>query len=118
MTRELLQQALDALERIINTVPAVDANGSFFVEYHDDAGEYLGYELINPMHVAAEMGGIAIRERKLLRTALAIPEQPAYSWECNECGAQEYTMAVSEADVHRLACGRCGSDEWHKEKTR
>ena len=50
-----------------------------------------------------------------LRSRLA---EPAYSWECNECGAQEYTMAVSENDIHRLACGRCGSDEWHKEKTR
>jgi hypothetical protein len=37
-----------------------------------------------------------------------------YAWECNECGAQEYTMCVSEDDVNRLGCGNCGGDEWHK----
>lgn len=38
-----------------------------------------------------------------------------YSWECNECGFQEYTMAVSEDDVHEwLACSNCGGVEFHK----
>lgn len=41
-------------------------------------------------------------------------KEPAYAWECNECGSQEYTMAVSEIDVQRLGCGNCGGDEWHK----
>lgn len=41
-----------------------------------------------------------------------------YAWECNECGSQEYTMSVSEDDVHELGCGRCGSSEWHKAKAK
>ena len=41
-----------------------------------------------------------------------------YAWECNECGSQEYTMALSEADVQRLGCGKCGGDEWHKAEAR
>jgi hypothetical protein len=39
-------------------------------------------------------------------------------WECNQCGSQEYTMAISEDDVHDLGCGRCGGDEWHKAEAR
>jgi ribosomal protein S27AE len=37
------------------------------------------------------------------------------AWECNECGSQEYTGAVSEEDIEdeRLACGNCGSVEFH-----
>jgi hypothetical protein len=41
-----------------------------------------------------------------------------YAWECNECGSQEYTMAVSETDVNQLGCGSCGGDEWHKAEVR
>jgi transcription elongation factor Elf1 len=41
------------------------------------------------------------------------PAKKEQVWECNECGAQEYTMCVSESDVHELACGSCGADEWH-----
>lgn len=37
-----------------------------------------------------------------------------YCWECNECGSQEYSMSVSEDDVHALGCGACGQSEWHK----
>lgn len=37
-----------------------------------------------------------------------------YAWECNECGSQSYTMAISEVDIQALGCGKCGSDEWHK----
>ena len=40
--------------------------------------------------------------------------QKEYAWECNECGAQEYKMGVSEDDVHILGCSRCGCNEWHK----
>lgn len=35
-------------------------------------------------------------------------------FECNECGAQEYTMQVSEGDLNWLCCGNCGSNEFHK----
>lgn len=41
-----------------------------------------------------------------------------FAWECNQCGAQEYTMWVSEADVNELACSCCGGDEWHKVEVR
>jgi len=37
-----------------------------------------------------------------------------FCWECNECGSQEYTMAVSEDDVSQLGCGSCGANEFHK----
>lgn len=38
-----------------------------------------------------------------------------FSWECNECGSQEFTSAVSEEDVHEwLACSSCGGSEFHK----
>jgi ribosomal protein S27AE len=44
------------------------------------------------------------------------PEKRDFVWECNECGSQEYTSAVSEEDVNtRLACGSCGGDEFHRE---
>lgn len=39
----------------------------------------------------------------------------AWTWVCNQCGASEYTSALSEDDVHQLSCGRCGGDEWHRE---
>ena len=49
------------------------------------------------------------------RAAIANAEpKKQYAWECNECGSQEYTMALSESDVHDLGCGKCGSSEWHK----
>ena len=43
--------------------------------------------------------------------------QPALepNWTCNECGAQEFTAALSEADLDYLACANCGGDEFHKE---
>lgn len=34
-------------------------------------------------------------------------------WECNECGAQEYSGGVSYDDIHKLACSDCGCNEWH-----
>ena len=37
-----------------------------------------------------------------------------YAWECNECGTQEYTMHITEADVHNLRCSKCGGGEWHE----
>lgn len=46
------------------------------------------------------------------------PSKAEMVWECNECGSQEYTMAISEDDVQSLGCGRCGGDEWHKAEAR
>ena len=59
-------------------------------------------------------------ERRLANLAKqSVVENPKqYCWECNECGSQEYTMAVSETDVHELGCGGCGSSEWHKAEAR
>ena len=48
--------------------------------------------------------------------AVAREDKPVqYAWECNQCGAQEYSMSVSADDVQNLGCGKCGGDEWHKE---
>ena len=45
--------------------------------------------------------------------------QPAqdsnWAWACNECGTQEFTSALSEADLDYLACSTCGGNEFHKE---
>lgn len=56
--------------------------------------------------------------RKYAQPVLETPREVKYVWECNECGSQEYTMAVSEDDVHCLGCSKCGGDEWHKEVAR
>lgn len=53
-------------------------------------------------------------ELALLRSQTA----DKFAWECNECGSQEYTMAVSEEDLNCLGCGNCGGDEWHKAKVK
>lgn len=46
--------------------------------------------------------------------------QKEYAWECNECGAQEYTMSVGQSIIESgaLACGSCGCDEFHKAEVR
>jgi hypothetical protein len=49
-----------------------------------------------------------------IRAALAQPAQE-WSWVCNECGAKEFTSALSEADLEYLACAGCGCNEFHKE---
>ena len=54
---------------------------------------------------------------KMVREAMG-EKAKEYAWECNECGSQEYTMAVSESDVQSLGCGNCGGDEWHKAEAR
>jgi len=47
---------------------------------------------------------------------LAQPAQDSnWAWACNECGAQEFTSALSEADLDYLACANCGGNEFHKE---
>lgn len=42
-------------------------------------------------------------------------DEEELTWTCNECGSQEYTMAVSESDINELSCGNCGCEEWHIE---
>jgi len=56
--------------------------------------------------------------RSLLQSAPQSGSEPQkqYAWECNECGAQEYTMSVGQSIIESgaLACGSCGCDEFHK----
>ena len=56
--------------------------------------------------------------RDLGREARRILAQRAaeddWSWQCNECGSDEYSSAVSEEDIDKLTCGRCGANEFHK----
>jgi hypothetical protein len=42
-------------------------------------------------------------------------QEPGWVWACNECGSQEFTSILSEADLKHLACAGCGCDEFHKE---
>lgn len=36
------------------------------------------------------------------------------NWECNSCGFQEYTDAISQDDIDRyLQCSNCGESEFH-----
>lgn len=47
---------------------------------------------------------------------VAIDVKTDWSWECNECGASEYTSVISESDLEDfgIRCGVCGSEEFHK----
>jgi Zn finger protein HypA/HybF involved in hydrogenase expression len=38
-----------------------------------------------------------------------------WSWQCNECGSNEFTSSVSEDDLEYLSCTGCGGTEFHKE---
>ena len=53
-------------------------------------------------------------KKAMAQDKLAQPAQEP-NWICNECGAQEFTAALSEADLDYLACSNCGGDEFHKE---
>ena len=39
---------------------------------------------------------------------------PQNAWQCNECGSDEFTGAVSEQDLKDLTCTACGANEFHK----
>jgi hypothetical protein len=41
-------------------------------------------------------------------------QEPNWAWICNECGAQQFTLALCKADLDYLACSGCGSNEFHK----
>lgn len=49
------------------------------------------------------------------KTKKQTQKKKEYAWVCNECGAEEYSMSVSEEDVQKLGCGGCGANEFHKE---
>jgi len=50
-----------------------------------------------------------------IKKALAQEQEPNWAWICNECGTQEFTLALCKADLDYLACSGCGSNEFHKE---
>ena len=65
------------------------------------------YEEANNLHAACY---------GIIGKLLAQPEQePNWAWICNECGAQEFTLALCKADLDYLASAGCGSNEFHKE---
>lgn len=50
---------VEALKRIVFTVPALDGAGGLFFEHHGFDGESLGVQQIDPMWVIEEMAGVA-----------------------------------------------------------
>lgn len=54
-----IEKLLDALARITNIPPAI-ADGSFFREYTDQDGEYLGSAEVDPLIVVQEMVQVAM----------------------------------------------------------
>ena len=55
---EKLGRCRVALDRIITGVPAV-ADGGCFVEHHDENGNYVGTEQVDPLAVISCMVGVA-----------------------------------------------------------
>ena len=45
-------------------------------------------------------------------------EPQEMAWECNQCGAQEWSANISETDIQELGCASCGGDEWHLTEAR
>jgi len=55
-------------------------------------------------------------KRAAAQDKLAQPAQEFNrTWVCNECGSQQFTSAICEADLDYLACSNCGGNEFHKE---
>jgi len=50
---------------------------------------------------------------RLIRYRLGEMEQVTKSWECNECGFQDYTASVSKWDIESLQCQNCGCNKFH-----
>jgi len=82
----------------------------------------LVFDALKQCNTYAFAGGFGVRATAhtdalaILEKALAQPEQePNWAWTCNECGAQEFTLALCKADLDYLACSGCGSNEFHKE---
>ena len=105
LPRTIVEQLVGALET------GADLARNHAEDVHES---YKGY--FPERHAAADRDVADITDAiTTIRAALANAEpKKQYAWVCNECGSQEYTMAVSESDVHDLGCSRCGSSEWHK----
>jgi hypothetical protein len=79
-------------------------------------------ELVAAAELAAlEMPKTLISRMRLIRAAAAVkaeekPQTHEWSWECNECGADELSSAVSEDDLQdeKHSCTNCGGFEFHK----
>ena len=84
---------------------------ALFIREHFELREII---VLNLSEVPANL----LREELARRELIEQGRKQSYSWECNQCGSQEYSMCVSEDDVNNLGCGRCGGDEWHKALTR
>lgn len=56
-----LEEARSALTKIVESVPAEDGHGGLYVMHHDERGEELGPESVDPMAVISNMVGIAQR---------------------------------------------------------
>ena len=54
-----VQELVEALQRIINAVPAGDGCGGFFIEHCDQDGNYIDTESVNPFDVALTLHSIA-----------------------------------------------------------
>ena len=54
-----MQELVEALQRIVNEVPAGDGCGGFFIEHCDQDGNYIGAESVNPFDVALSLHSIA-----------------------------------------------------------
>lgn len=54
-----MQELVEALQRIVNEVPAGDGCGGFFIEHCDQDGNYIGTESVNPFDVALSLHSIA-----------------------------------------------------------
>lgn len=106
---------------------ARDANPQAVGTYHPEptSGSIeLGADdlVISFANVASAMV-LAERLQYVIGQMIAVPppaKEKEYAWECNECGAQEYTMSVGQdvIDCGGLACGSCGCDEFHKAEVR
>ncbi len=51
-----------------------------------------------------------------LRRRLGALDSGDWSWQCNECGSNEFSSSVSEHDLESLSCTNCGGNEFHKVK--
>ena len=72
-----------------------------------------GTKLVSPL----EENAITAAKEALAPTSTQceVQSEQSWSWVCNECGAREFTSAVSEADLEYLACAGCGCSDFHKE---
>jgi hypothetical protein len=77
---------------------------------HDDGAIY---DCISPEAHADCEGEYTV---PLYTTPPAAQPVQEWSWVCSECGAKEFTSALSEADLEYLACAGCGCNEFHKEE--